>query len=460
MASMIILPREWSSTMRPLQDQCDPTSYEDLQAMFISDLGNPIEDTFASFNSQPIGVASLAQVHVAVLKDGEKVAVKLQHPHLAEFADVDMKMVGRSLHAIKWVFPEFEFTWLGDEMRINLPKEMDFIHEASNAIRVANQFADLKTTLYIPKIITAHKRVLIMEFIEGSRPDNLEYLAAHNIDRNRISLELAKIFGQMIHLNGFFHADPHPGNLLIRPSPSSSKSPLNFEIVLLDHGQYFSLEPQTRINYSKFWLSLMKPASSTTLSERRHLAEVVANIPEELYPIFEAALTGRTQGSWDQSVDAMFNIPQTQSEEERDHIRNTVATQEGLIIDVFTLLRRVPRIMLMIFKVNDLLRGLDHDLMATHSNIRVFLVTAKYCMIAVWKDEKTRILNANAGLLSFMYQFVGSWWAFQRDYYTLTFVETAMDMQAYAVKFKAWLYGLRKGFRAAHHAAAGLIVDA
>ncbi|THV05018.1 atypical/ABC1/ABC1-B protein kinase [Dendrothele bispora CBS 962.96] len=456
MASMIILPVEWSSTMRPLQDQCDPTSYEDLQAMFISDLGTPIEETFEMFNFKPIGVASLAQVHVAVLKDGQKVAVKLQHPHLAEFADVDMKMVERSLHAIKWVFPEFEFTWLGDEMKINLPKEMDFTHEASNAIKLKNQFASLKTTLYIPKIINAYKRVLVMEFIEGARPDNLEYLAEHNIDRNRISLELAEIFGQMIHLNGFFHADPHPGNLLIRPSPPSSTSPRNFEIVLLDHGQYFYVDPDTRVNYSKFWLSLMKPASSFIIAERRRLAKLVANVPEDLYPIFEAALTGRTEGSWDQSVDTMINIPQTQSEQEREHIRQAVATREGLILDVFDVLRRVPRIMLMIFKVNDLLRGLDHDLMTTHSNIRVFLVTAKYCMRAVWVDDTERLSRAKIGLLNFLYQYATGWWSFKKDYYSLTLVETVMDTKASVIKFWAWLHGLRRGFRAAHAAASGL----
>jgi aarF domain-containing kinase len=92
--------------------------------------------------------------------------------------------------------------------------------------------------------------------------------------------------------------------------------------------------------------------------------------------------------------------------------------------------------------------------------IRVFLVTAKYCMVAVWRDEKARIFNSSTGLVSFMYHFMTTWWAFQRDYYTLTFVEIAMDMQGYAVKFRAWLYGLRKGVRAAHDAAAGLTVNA
>jgi len=225
------------------------------------------------------------------------------------------------------------------------------------------------------------------------------------------------------------------------------------------------------------------------------------------YPIFEAALTGRTEGSWDQSVDATLNIPQTQSEAEREHIRNSVATREGLILDIFDVLRRVPRIMLMVCPTSASLgsmyterilrfsrsmicygeldvsmdsngadvhlRGLDHDLMTTHSNvcihttnvftadippqIRVFLVTAKYCMRAVWRDERERI-SRGTNLLSFLYQYATGWLSFKKDYYSLTLVEMAMDTKASTVKFWAWLLGLRHGYRAAHAAASGLSV--
>ena len=84
--------------MRPLQDQCEPTAYEDLEKMFISDMGTSIAEYFEEFDPKPIGVASLAQVHVGRLKgSGERVAVKLQHPHLQEFCEIDMEMVEVSL---------------------------------------------------------------------------------------------------------------------------------------------------------------------------------------------------------------------------------------------------------------------------------------------------------------------------------------------------------------------------
>lgn len=93
-----MLPKEWTSTMRPLQDQCYPTPYEGLESLFLADIGAPIEELFDDFDPTPLGVASLAQVHSARdKKTGQRVAVKLQHPHLAEFCDIDMKTVEVSL---------------------------------------------------------------------------------------------------------------------------------------------------------------------------------------------------------------------------------------------------------------------------------------------------------------------------------------------------------------------------
>ncbi|KAG6372321.1 ABC1 family-domain-containing protein [Boletus reticuloceps] len=90
----VVLPKEWTNTMRPLQDKCDPTPYQDVEALFLSGIGKPIQALFEDFDPVPIGVASLAQVHVGTLKEsGKKAAVKLQHPHLAEFCDIDMEMV-------------------------------------------------------------------------------------------------------------------------------------------------------------------------------------------------------------------------------------------------------------------------------------------------------------------------------------------------------------------------------
>lgn len=96
--------------------------------------------------------------------------------------------------------------YLKEEMRTNLPKEMDFVHEANNAARAAADFKNIRTSLYIPKVIVATRRVLIMEYIQGGRIDDLEYLADWNIDRNKVAIELSRIFNRMVFINGWFHA--------------------------------------------------------------------------------------------------------------------------------------------------------------------------------------------------------------------------------------------------------------
>lgn len=462
-ASLIVLPREWTSTMAPLQDKCDATPYEGIEALFLSDMGQPINELFDDFDPVPIGVASLAQVHVGYHKaSGKKVAVKVQHPHLVEFFNIDINMVQSTLGWIKYWFPEFEFTWLGEEMRENLPREMDFVHEARNTAHVVADFENIKTSLYIPEVISANKRVLIMEYIQGGRVDDLAYLSKHNIDRNKVALELTRIFNRMVFMNGWFHADPHPGNLLIRPASKSSKSPYNFEIALLDHGLYFDLERELRVNYSKLWLSLIARSSPNVDADRRKYAELVGNITPDLYPVFEAAITGRLAPDGIIEADdgpksdirratGMLDMA-SQTEEEIELIRNTVA-QGDILVSVLDVLRRLPRRVLMVMKLNDLARHLDHSLATTHSSVRIFLVTSKYCMRAVWQDEKDRFRKGALASGSFL----GSTWAFATGYYKITFIELMMDCQASLVKVSAWLRGFySRGLSGAHDAAAGL----
>jgi len=432
-----------------------------------------LSEIFDYFNPEPIGVASLAQVHIAHHREsGKTVAVKLQHPGLLEFSEIDMEMVELTLGWLKRWFPEFEFTWLGEEMRENLPKELDFSNEARNARKAVKNFENISTSLYIPEVISANKRVLIMEYIEGARVDDLEYLAAHKIDRNKVSLELSRIFSQMVYIDGWFHADPHPGNLLIRPRPALSRSPYNFEIVLLDHGLYFDLDRALRINYSKLWLALIAPASPENNADRRKYAQLVGNVDSDRYPIFEAALTGRasmgeisddpdegSKSKFKRASSMMDQLPQT--EQEVEAMRDAVIAKEGLLLSVFDILRNVPRRVLMVFKLNDLTRSLDHALSTTHSKVRVFVVVAKYCATAVWADERQAIFDGmrGSGLLSpgRLAEYFTSWWKYERLYCGLVVLEWYMDVQAQTRKFTAWVGGLwRTGFEGAHKAAAGL----
>jgi aarF domain-containing kinase len=136
-----LLPLEWTTTFIPLQDKCPVSSFESVQAMFLADTGKQIDDVFSTFGTSPIGAASLAQVHVATFKEtGQKVAVKVQHPTLAEWVPLDLALTRLTFSTLKRFFPEYDLEWLSREMDLSLPMELDFRHEAENAMRAKAYF--------------------------------------------------------------------------------------------------------------------------------------------------------------------------------------------------------------------------------------------------------------------------------------------------------------------------------
>jgi aarF domain-containing kinase len=147
-----LLPLEWTTTFIPLQDQCPVSSFESVEGMFVKDTGKRIDELFSSFDREPIGAASLAQVHVAVLKEtGQKVAVKVQHPALEEWVPLDLALTRFTFSTLKRFFPEYDLEWLSNEMEFSLPQELDFRMEAENARRASDYFRTRsKAPLVIP----------------------------------------------------------------------------------------------------------------------------------------------------------------------------------------------------------------------------------------------------------------------------------------------------------------------
>jgi len=190
-----LLPHEWTTTFVPLQDRCPVSSYESIEAMFLEDTGRRIDDDFQYFSKEPIGAASLAQVHAATLKGGQSVAVKVQHPSLKEWVPLDLALTRLTFKTLKRAFPVYDLTWLSDEMEFSLPQELDFELEGNNAT-MAREFFSKNTNfpLIIPKVMSAHKRILIMDSERGARIDNLSYLDTNHISRSEVSATLANIF--------------------------------------------------------------------------------------------------------------------------------------------------------------------------------------------------------------------------------------------------------------------------
>ena len=340
-----LLPNEWCDTFVPLQDRCPVSSYESINDMVKHDTGHTLEEYFSEFEREPIGAASLAQVHRAVMKSsGERVAVKVQHPALDEWAPLDLALTRFTFAALKRIFPEYDLTWLAEEMDVSLPQELDFNKEAHNATRAKNYFEKLPLPVVIPRVIWARRRILVMEYVSGHRPDDLSYLDAKGIDRDEVSAALARIFNEMIFGdNAPLHCDPHGGNIAIRYKPSRGVRS-NFDVVLYDHGLYRDIPQDLRRSYAKLWLSVLEFDEAAM----RRYAQEVAGVSNESFPLFASAITGR-----DYSVlKSEQGIGKARNQEEKRAISDALG--EGMLAELVQLLGKVPRVLLLILKTNDL----------------------------------------------------------------------------------------------------------
>jgi predicted unusual protein kinase regulating ubiquinone biosynthesis (AarF/ABC1/UbiB family) len=227
-----VLPREYVQVLSRLQDRVPPKPYPVVRRSVERELQCELRDVFASFSAQPIASASLAQVHEAQLRTGERVAVKVQYPEVAALVRGDLANLRFLFRAVGLVERDIDLMPLVEELAIHVPRELDFLSAARNAEIMARHFADRDDVL-VPRIHWAYttQRVLVMEYMEGIKITDLEALERASIDTARVAQVLVEVYCAQVLRHGFFHADPHPGNLLVRASESGRP-----RLVLLDFG--------------------------------------------------------------------------------------------------------------------------------------------------------------------------------------------------------------------------------
>ncbi|KAJ2892753.1 uncharacterized protein MKZ38_009422 [Zalerion maritima] len=379
-----LLPTEWTTTFVPLQDRCPVSSFESLQQMFRNDFDQEIMEYFSEFSPEPIGAASLAQVHLATVREtGQRVAVKIQHPELAQWAPLDLSLTKFTFSTLKRFFPEYDLSWLSDEMEISLPIELDFEREAENANRTKAHFSHIpELPLVVPDVIWAKPRILVMACEVGHRLDDLEYIDANGIDRDEVSATLSRIFNEMIFSPGApLHCDPHGGNIAIRKN--NRRRGANFDVILYDHGLYRDIPLELRRSYAKMWLAVI----DGDMDRMRKYAKEVAGITDDKFELFASAITGR-----DFTIvrgDSNVSITAPKTSDEKENI--TGALQDGLLSELVQMLGQVPRIILLILKTNDLTRALDESLQTRQGPSRTFLILARYCSKTVLLEQVEEI---------------------------------------------------------------------
>ena len=318
-----LLPEEWVTTFVSLQDHCPVSTYESIEEMFLKDTGASISEYFDTFEKEPIGAASLAQVHVATTKDsGEKVAVKVQHPSLDTWVPLDMALTRFTFSALKRFFPEYDLEWLSSEMDLSLPQELNFALEGENAMITKKHFAKIKgSPLVVPRVMWGQRRLLVMEYLSGHRLDDLNFLDSNGIDRDEVSAALARIFNEMIFGGTPLHCDPHGGNIAIRKN-NTRKRAHNFDIILYDHGLYRDIPKGMQRTYAKLWLAVIEADES----KMRRYAYEVAGVDDTQFPLFASAITGRDY------ISATKAVVSTRTDHEKDLIGDAMG--DGLLQQV------------------------------------------------------------------------------------------------------------------------------
>ncbi|MGB8509820.1 MAG: AarF/ABC1/UbiB kinase family protein [Pyrinomonadaceae bacterium] len=234
-----LLPLAYVKELSTLQDQVPAFPTAEAYARIESELGVNLREAFAEIDAEPIAAASLGQVYRARLHTGEEVAVKVQRPRLRETLGFDISVLGRIVRFVsRFPAANENADWEGmlREFRETIGEEIDYVNEGRNAELFRRNFRDWKP-IHVPRIYWTHTttRVLTMEFIRGTKVVDIEGLGARRISPVKVNRLLVRAYLKQLLEDGFYHADPHPGNLLVMDSG---------HLVFLDFGMTGKITPQ------------------------------------------------------------------------------------------------------------------------------------------------------------------------------------------------------------------------
>jgi aarF domain-containing kinase len=268
-----LIPDEYIDILSRLQDAVPPRPFPVIRQRVERALERPLEDVFAEFHETPIASASLAQVHKATLKDGRVVAVKVQYPGIQEIVENDLRNVRLLLRILAQFERNLDFTPIIEEISTNVPLELDFINEGHNAEIIADNFKD-RDDIIVPKIYWEYstRRVLVMEFMEGVKIADIPALERIGVDKQAVSQLVTDAYCEQLFLHGMFHADPHPGNLLVQRGPEG-----NPIIVMLDFGLCRKYDDTFRLRYARMVNTMLRGDLEGMIAAYKEMGVIVKN---------------------------------------------------------------------------------------------------------------------------------------------------------------------------------------
>ncbi|KAJ6766772.1 ABC1 FAMILY PROTEIN [Salix purpurea] len=342
-ASLKQVPQEYSLMLSSLQDQAVPCSFKDIKQVLQSNLDRDLKNIFLSFDEQPVAAASIAQVHRAMLKDHQEVAVKVQYPGLERQMKIDITIMSFLSKSVAWLFPDYRFNWLVTEFREVISSELDFIQEARNSEKTDRNFKNNKF-VRIPHIFweLTTRQVLTMQFCWGHKVDDVEFMKETRINPIKVAKALMEVFAEMIFIHGFVHGDPHPGNILVSP-----EGPNGFTLVILDHGIYKQLDEGFRQDYCQLWKAMI-------LQDTHKIQQLGEQLGAGKYAKYLPVIfLGR-------SVNSKAILGKGMSDEEKSSLKQELNYLK--VDDIFSFMESLPPDFLTILRTDGLLRSVIRKL--------------------------------------------------------------------------------------------------
>lgn len=248
-----LVPEEIAGELEQLQDQVTSFPFKQVREIIEDELGDSLENLFQSFEESPLATASIGQVHVAQLYSGEYVAVKVQRPDIFPIVETDLEIlddIAKLMESkISWA-KTYQIRKMIDEFSTSLRAELDYHIEARNAEQMAKQFTN-QPTIYIPPVYWdfTTKKVLTMKFVKGIKISNIEELDKQGYNRKLIAERLTNSMLHQILIEGFFHGDPHPGNIYILPDNV---------VAYLDFGMIGRLNDEMKFHFASLAINLQR----------------------------------------------------------------------------------------------------------------------------------------------------------------------------------------------------------
>jgi ubiquinone biosynthesis protein len=330
------LPEDWVQELAKLQDAVAPHPFSSMQKIIEAELQRPLAEVFSSISETPIASASIGQVHKGRLKDGSDVAVKIQRPDIRRIIEVDLEIMLYLATLMEHNIEELAFhrpVRIVEAFARTMEKEIDYTIEAANMARFLRNFKD-NPTVHVPAVYTDYTaaRVLVMEFVEGIKVSQLDQLDAEGMDRKLVVVRGADLILEQVLIHGFFHADPHPGNIFVLPGNV---------ICLLDFGMVGAVDRQTRERFVDLLYHIVRQDETRVVRVLMSLTEWEREPDMRQFESDMADFMGQYFFVPLKAIEIGKFLHQLLSVAQRHHLR--IAPDIYLMIKTFTILDGVAR---------------------------------------------------------------------------------------------------------------------